>query len=246
MKILDWNVYYKNKSLDNLLRLIDDTSPDIVCLQEVPGSWLEYFVGEDHWNEAYCVDFGIKKESGFELYYNLTLANETILEYRVSKLSKLKTNSLVSKLSGWYDSREYIKAHLQNGMCVYNIHLESATNPQQRIREFCNVLETGSNQEHALYCGDFNIFGRWYVNIFIGGLYGFKREDYTIHERAYFEKLFCEHNLMNHFYNQITYPSLRLQFDHIVTSQEEIISSKRVIQQKYGSDHYPIMLDVHT
>jgi endonuclease/exonuclease/phosphatase family metal-dependent hydrolase len=247
VKILDWNILFCNKRLEEVFDFISESGADVVCLQEVPLALLHRFERETKYYITHAIDFGFNLPKNNHRFYMVILTKNKPQKVYSSKLSDAKTKSLVSKLSGWHTSREFCYVDIQSKAKkyrIFNLHLEAATNPVQRLTEFQNTLKSLKKGSLNIVCGDLNIYGKWFLNLFIGWMYDFRGYHYFIDERKEFEIIFSKNELLNTFYKMITYPILRLQHDHILIPENVEYREREVYKQNFGSDHLPILLEI--
>lgn len=247
MKILDWNILFCNKKQDEAFEFIQNSEAEVVCLQEVPLHLLHRLEKETDYHICYAIDFGFNLPSKNHRYYMVILTKNKPRKLYSSKLSDMQTKSLVSKLSGWHTSREFCYVDIDSKgqkYRIFNLHLEAATNPIQRLVEFQNALKNMKKGCLNIVCGDFNIYGKWFLNFFIGWMYDFRGYHYLIDERKEFEIVFSKNQLFNTFYKKVTYPLLRLQYDHILIPDNIKYREREVLKQNFGSDHLPIVLEI--
>lgn len=50
---------------------------------------------------------------------------------------------------------------------VFNTHLKCVASPYHRLSQFKEILENLSKERENIICGDFNTFGKSFINIFL-------------------------------------------------------------------------------
>ncbi|NJL96938.1 hypothetical protein HC864_03965 [Candidatus Gracilibacteria bacterium] len=93
-----------------------------------------------------------------------------------------------------------------------------------------------------IVCGDFNIYANPKYNWMIWWMMGFSPKEIFTNERDEFEKVFRSNNLDNPLKNKQTFAQRNLQLDHIIVPKK-LKTNSTVIDNLYGSDHYPILVE---
>lgn len=249
MKIITWNVYRHNQSLDAFCDNLIEQDPDVVTLQEFP---------EDK------LDFLTEKLSGF----SIVTGKQHFLKKDDSKSIRL-TNVIASKKTVsdsqsiphdpegfdlppryrpqyrgldlefvWADV-EYKNEHYR----VFNAHLECVAPISVRLRRFAQMVDNFSDSRTNLIAGDFNSFHNPLTTLATAPLYGnTKISDLFKFERASFAKHFDLHNLQNPFKGTNTFRYFPGQYDYILLPKEKTYSDKARLVHPGGSDHHGLML----
>jgi endonuclease/exonuclease/phosphatase family metal-dependent hydrolase len=251
MKIISWNLWSDNPNqAQNLERLLADFDPDVVCLQEVNLATLAWINSQDGYNSISAIDYYSKKMGDNAEHYLVILSKSRILNLEgINKFSvrHITRNSIWEILNQWIESVEYQFADIElegRNYRIFNVHLEVASGPKVRFAQFKETVYRFNREKDAqnIVAGDFNIYAKWYVSIFIGWLLGFRLLEYYINERKVFRKIWARNGLKNVFENKITYKKFKLQLDHILVPIERKVEKNKVIEDGYGSDHQPIYL----
>lgn len=249
MRIISWNLWCLNKDQKSSVEKILQYHPDIVCLQEVNPSLMGYLETLEGYDLVSATDFnsfkkGLKKEYKLVILSKLKILNKDAKnKFNVDHLTR---KSIWDTINRWEESMEFQYIDIEsNGKKyrIFNVHLEVAAGPRLRLMQLDDTVKQFSNDGLNLICGDFNIYGRWWLNFMIGWAMGYRLDEYLVRERTIFEARYAELNLRNTFRNRPTYPKYRLQLDHILLPFTAQVSDSEVIQDVFGSDHYPIMID---
>ncbi|NJK70787.1 MAG: hypothetical protein HC932_00745 [Thermales bacterium] len=88
----------------------------------------------------------------------------------------------------------------------------------------------------------FNIYANPKYNWMIWWMMGFSPKEIFTNERDEFEKVFRSNNLDNPLKNKQTFAQRNLQLDHIIVPKK-LKTNSTVIDNLYGSDHYPILVE---
>ena len=265
MKILTWNICLDNQNqFEDLEEVIRTESPDIICLQEVDKDCVqkidsqltyEYVIARDFvrdkafflWRILPLFNRLTGNKNTEEAYLVILSKNEPI-NHESNILTRKPLKSIASRTLGIKgNTREYVYADINlegRHLRIFNLHLEVATGSQQRIQEFEKALVNKHIARQNIICGDFNIFARPWLNLFVGWGFSFGIRDYLINERKRFQKVFKEKNFVNVFNKLITFPRFRLQLDHILVPKSLEVKRYEVSGDKHGSDHRYLILEI--
>ncbi|GAB4149599.1 MAG: hypothetical protein OHK0017_13860 [Patescibacteria group bacterium] len=247
MKIISWNLKYDNlNQKSDLQELLDEYNPDVLCLQEVSAETIRYLKSLQDRKIYFCLDLKTGNQLHREVFLAIVTSKDIeVKHHRKFPIHHLTRKSLFDRLRRLRESIEYHFVDINFGGLdyrVFNVHLEVGAGPKIRVEQFKEILRYFGGQKLNIVCGDFNIYARWYLNLFLGWAYGFRLQEYLVNERRTFEKIFSGEQLTNVFRNKVTYPAFRLQLDHILVPQNLKLKDQMVIRQKHGSDHYPLLV----
>ncbi len=251
LSLISWNVCSNNKNQVNYLKkLINKFNPDIICLQEVDISVLKFLENETEFFFIKAIDYLTYKKQESAEHYLVLVSKYPILNSSLPNkfsVEHLTRGSLWENLNKWVESVEFQFADLSvkdKRYKIFNVHLEVASGPNIRLNQLKEAIIRFDKNSNNIICGDLNIYGKWYINLFVGWLLGFNWNEYLINERIKFEELFKKNNLINIFKNKVTFPLFKLQLDHILLPKQQKIINKKVINRKFGSDHYPLFVEL--
>lgn len=252
MKIISWNVWVKNiDSAGNLRRLMDEFDADVYCLQEVTKELLEQIHDLEFQilDYIYCFDYRKYKDGYYQNYYLVILSKYKIENPKINKISinHLTKRSLWDRLMKWDESIEFQYADIRiegTWLRIFNIHLELSAGPNLRLNQFRQVLDYFEDEAINVVCGDFNVYAKPSLNFLIGWAMGFRLVEYVIHERKKFDEMFENHNLINVFEGEITFAERKLQLDHILIPDDVEILDSEVVENTFGSDHFPLITEI--
>lgn len=244
MKILSWNVYAKNKTLEKVQKHISDGGYDVVCLQEVPEeetqSFLDFFphghVAEEH------LDFRKKKEVrklNLVILTKMPIIQSVVVRHETSENAAKRYNN-------FYADFHYVDVSYNGETCrVFNTHFMCVASPYFRLGQLQEVLShVPEHSDKYVICGDFNNFGMPVVNPFLAWHYGYSKKELFVNEKKLFNKFFEKHSLKNVFKGKRTFLWFPLQLDYILPAKGLFVLGKRVHPKTHGSDHYPIELSI--
>ncbi len=247
---------FRNKRLDEALTFVRESDADIFCLQEVPeGALREFTALYPHHAEAIESE-RLLPERPLATYgvilsrYPITNSGVIPLDDHQSELP-WRTRLLIRLLRpvGWSRIRDRNAVYAdiespQGPTRIINIHL-TLSNPGWRLKEFEAAMLHRDGALPAIVCGDFNILERPHITP-LNWLAGGRISDAFLHgrERTVIEEHFVSHGLTNALRGSATQTLSRSQLDHILTSSHFTITNARVLPERYGSDHYPISVEI--
>ncbi len=178
-KILTWNVWFDTftqaKRYEEILRITQSYSPDIICFQEVTDSFIESL---KKWNGLYNYQVSDKDLDGSTIqpYGVLTLIKKdyrnvefTFHRFPTNMARRLLVTSFDAPSSEPLDASEATlepksditpKEPRENGVikriAVGNVHLESLDSRPYREQQLAISSQVLSSYAYAVLCGDFN------------------------------------------------------------------------------------------
>lgn len=247
---------YRNREIDRAFEFIAQSDFDIFCLQEVPEEILVRLKTLP-FNIAYRSDMEKVFPSGMVPMFNVILSRHPISRqgevsfddyWRFMPLrARFFVRVMPSKLFTKIRNRGGIYADITiNGTSihVFCLHLILA-HPAWRLEEFEAAMAERDKTRPTIVCGDFNILEAPPITL-LNWIRGGRVTDALRYkrERMHIEKRFVEHELTNALRNKITHPLSRSQLDHILVSHSFSIKNTEVIQDRVGSDHHPIRVEI--
>ena len=245
LKIFSWNMYCHNRNFKGALKFLESIEADVMCLQEVPTAIAREMKKKREWyvTEAKARHRGRKRLKT----RNVIVSKYPVKEKGGDAFADEKKRAIKSRMSGLCGPLDFQYIDIKVGrrkVRVFNSHLECNTSPRMRVEQFKQVLDLSHKSSANIYCGDLNTYGQWYLNIFVGYFSNYKLSDVKDSEKKLFSKLFKEYKLHNVFHKHVTYPLFRLQLDHILIPDTMNVLQKNVYNERYGSDHRPICVEV--
>jgi endonuclease/exonuclease/phosphatase family metal-dependent hydrolase len=256
LSVMSWNVFSDNEQLDALTRVVLNTSsapPDVVCLQEVPGSFLPQLRAlEAHeYHISTAEDFHKKKNGGLaKKYYLVTLTQvppDEIRAYRYTRKTSIR--SLCARIWGVEEGKEFLSVDITHHgipLRIFNIHFDAFSKSRWRLLQLRRVLRRLSRDRHNFIVGDFNVSDRWYRDIFhffdewiVTRRFSWK--DLKIKERESFEHRLRIVGLKGLFKAHVTRPCFwgDFQLDDIVVPEDvEVVALNDNRGDVHGSDHH--------
>lgn len=250
MKVVSWNLLCNNNRQAKSLSYVMGKLPDVVCLQEVSKETVRFLRKQEEYQVFVARDF-IKRSfgKGEEVFHLVLLVRKgaRVRAHHVRHIPHLTKNSFWDRAMRWTETLDYHWVEIEKEGELYqvmNIHLEVGAGPHLRKKQFDHILESREERSSLIVCGDFNLFGRWYVSPFVGWGMGFSVPEMFVNERSMFEQLFLDYGLQNVFRNQVTFPFFRLQLDHILVDKGLTVGSTYVYPYTFFSDHRPLELEI--
>lgn len=256
MKIYSWNIFFRNGKLARAFEFIRDLDFDVLCLQEVPEEFLTR-LRELPLYLVFAPDVDRIFPHGTERNFLVILSRHPIVSHSAFALGlphrPLRTRLFVRAMRPLHWSRVanrhgfFADIQIPGSSTltrVFCLHLVLA-HPEARRREFEIAMREYDPDIPTIICGDFNILDTPYVapfNWLLGGrvsdAFRYRRE------RREFERRIETLGLANPLKGQRTH-LLSRQLDHILISQKFSIHASGVAEERMGSDHYPIHVELN-
>jgi endonuclease/exonuclease/phosphatase family metal-dependent hydrolase len=126
---------------------------------------------------------------------------------------------------------------------VFCLHL-TLSHPQRVFTEFELAMNLRHDSAPSIICGDLNIIESARVAIINWLLGGGMRDVFAWKSlRAGIESRFENLKLQNPLRGKRTQDISRSQLDHILVPKDFRVAKAEVLQDRMGSDHYPIFVD---
>jgi endonuclease/exonuclease/phosphatase family metal-dependent hydrolase len=264
LSVLSWNVLITNTKQKEALSFLATSGADCICLQEVPQEWFSALMAMPyHFARSTDAEYlleehnhgkGIVQRSLVVLTKHPIQAQESYplpeLEPRVRWQTRL-LYGLFRSLGVWTEgpssNRTQLAVDVQVGsipLRIITAHLPLTT-PTARARELAVITSHLIPSGNTIVAGDFNCIESAFFKI-LNWLQGGKvREGMPWYdERTAMEKLFSKAGLQNPFRGMSTFPLAQSQLDHILIPTNARVLERAVIQERFGSDHRPILLTV--
>lgn len=249
LTINTWNVSRHNKNLLQDLKHIESEGPDIICLQEFPAEKLNLLAELTDYTFVQADEKFIakkpKRSTSLKLITlsKLPISCHTIIRHEAMPYKPWRYINFKSlDISFLYIDIE----HPQIGpIRLFNVHFECVTSPSVRISRFLQVTANFSHYKTNIICGDFNNFGKPWINLFVWWFYrNYSFKEIFQDEKKIFQQHFEKQNLYNHFNNSKTFRKIPFQLDYILTPPSIMVLEQKVLSFNHGSDHNPILLKI--
>lgn len=256
MKIYSWNMLYRNKKLDQAFEFISKSDFDIFCLQEVPEKFLKrlqtlpFYIASRTDVERLLPDNSVRNYIVILSKNPISAQGEIPFDeywYLLPIRTRIFVHLMPSRFFSQIRNRGGLFIDIQKGTLsfrVFNLHLILAQ-PELRLAEFERAMLKRDESRPTVVCGDFNILEAPHITP-LNWLLGGRVSDAFLYtrERTHIEKRFVEHKLTNVLRGNTTHPISQSQLDHILVSNSFSIKNALVLQDRIGSDHNPIFVEV--
>lgn len=250
MKVLTWNIYSSNPHLQKVVDFLRHERPDVACLQEVSRELLAELRKLDGYKVVASRDFIWARKNGRRQWstHLVTLCRKPVLAEGRLRLKRQRSRSTTfQRWLGWLECLQphYVDVvHKTRTFRIFNVHLTNGGPFRTRLREAAFVLRHLCPQKPNLVCGDFNTYGRWYMNLLFGWLFGLSAAEMTVDEPSRFTSLLDTHGLKNTFENTSTHTTLGFTLDGILVPHHLDVANALVVPNTHGSDHYPLIIEL--
>ena len=256
--LMSWNVDDKRDDdfLGELLRLIAEMRPEIICLQEVPERFLEALasapISAQYPNFTFAIDQ--HKDGGYlgpscprTTSYLVILSKrehpfEEVFEYTHGRPKE----TLFSEATGWDECIQHHGVNIKiNGksLRIINVHFGCAATYRDKRKQFRVVTKEHFIPDHTIVCGDFNttitleprhlllhLVGRWFS----------ARDILQARAQRHFAKAAGKHGLQDLFCNTETYIGTGLSLVGILIPKRLVDKIEYwALSETRGSDHAP-------
>ncbi|MDB5189615.1 MAG: hypothetical protein JWL82_572 [Parcubacteria group bacterium] len=262
MNVYSWNVLYENKELERAFDFIRTANFDLFCLQEVPDVFLERLKTLPyHVASAVEYDF-VRRDSVHRQTLSVLLsrypiaaaANITVPNWFEKPILRERiTTAILRFFHIWQwtrtsGNRNHLLARVDipdvGSVQVVSAHL-TIHGSSARRSELNTIFSALSTELPILIGADLNIFDTYFVSI-PSWFFGATLTDalFPWKERAWAEKFFTKHMLVNPLQKRITHRAAQTQLDHILVSNTLKVKSASVTPVRYGSDHNPVHVEL--
>lgn len=243
MKILSWNIYKNNQTLDAATAFLAGTACDVVCLQEVPAAELIRFASLMPYMEV-ADERMVFKGSGRVDHLKLVILSR----FPIVGTGK-EAHAPLTKPSHRYETfhleYQWVDVMVEEEVIrVYNTHFMCVTGPARRLSQLQEVLESLGVPERSIICGDFNTLGTVVFSLVLARVFRFSFQEVFINERKEIEQAVAARGLVNVFRRYRTFFPVPLQLDYILVPKTLSVEAKDRYKERYGSDHFPISVTV--
>ena len=255
MKVYSWNIFFRNTDFDRAFDFIEHLDFDILCLQEVPESFLERLSRLDV-HIASAPDVDRLFAHGTEHNFLVILSRHSIVAKSAFAFTTLKmplrTRLFVRAMRRAHWSRvenrhgffaDIVVEGRAKPIRVFCLHLILA-HPAARRQELDIAMREIDPSLPTIVCGDFNILDTPLVAPF-NWLLGGRLSDALRwrRERREIESRFAASGFVNPLRGRHTH-IFGAQLDHILVSSEFSVVRANVEHRWIGSDHYPVFVEL--
>lgn len=249
LKLLNWNVYYRNSHLEDVLDFIQSTDADLICLQEVSSKLNKKINQETRYFVRECVDYYKRGEDTYLMILSKTkpIQSGTYTYFDGNIHSLLHTYWKI--LFGLEQNNQsiYIDLEINNKLIrIHNTHLTWDTTPSVRIMQIKRFFNFVNQGPKAFVMADLNTFSNRLIGLLSAIPLSYKLEDLSINERKVVDDLIIRSGFHNPYKGITSWPLIQtgFQMDHILIPQEYHISNVEFLEETYGSDHLPQIIEI--
>jgi endonuclease/exonuclease/phosphatase family metal-dependent hydrolase len=253
MRLITWNISAFNKDIEKALSSILSYDPDILCIQELPQSGVDYLKQLSNYEMVYSLDTEVDISS--KNAFLVILTKYKIIGTGTHEYGKDRISSpfvwCSEKLFGRKRENKslYIDIDTVSGIKrVHTLHLTWPVGPKTRIQQFLNFLDSAKPDKTHLILGDLNVFGKIGNNILAYIPFGYALNELFMYEKSIFQDLFEKYGWQNPFDGTIssTWPwnLSGAQLDYILIPKDATVKHKYLFKETYGSDHRPQLLEI--
>ena len=247
MRLITWNIKITNKKFKKGFDFIFRQDPDIICLQEVSNSALNYLKKSDYNIHTSCQSSGKNNKR-----YKLILTKKNVCGKHKTFITQDFDRKIfwrkVSNIGFGFNKELYngIYVDLPNNLRIINLHLDACSGPVYRIDQFKKSLEYMAPEKKTIICGDFNSIGNVFMNTLFKPIFNFPFSHIKVNEKKELSKIFEKYNLKDIFKGIVTFPFFPkgFQIDHVLIHEDIKLKLRRVFDQKFNSDHKILMADL--
>lgn len=256
MKIYSWNVFCYNRKLSRAARFIEELDFDVLCLQEVSPALLKRLKRLPYHIAVHTdvIRFYASPKTE-ELNYVVILSRYPMTVKGTLKFKDIEfppyARALI-QLAGkvglsFVSERGSVYADLHVGEGVVRVFCAHLTlwGPRRRAEEFREVMRHVRPGMPTVIAGDFNVIEYGpakFWNLFLGA--PFTEALPWFPERRLFEERFERSGFTNPHRRLVTHGFSKSQLDHILVSKEVRVRRAWVDSKLYGSDHYPVGVEL--
>ncbi len=246
MKIVTWNVYKDNKTIEQAAQKVKDVDADVVCLQEVPRDKIGLFT-EHYPYHASAMETWTERKSGDEIsILNLILSKHELHDIAIEDISlgAIYSTTKYTKFSSEFISASFTHHGTEYQIC--NAHLRCVAPPSVRIKQLNQILELLDESKEQIICGDLNTFSWPLINLMVWKRYKYTLKELMTNGRRLFGKIFNEHGLQNPHIGSWTWKYFPVQYDYILVDKDIQVTGAYKDRKLAGSDHFMLIADLHT
>ncbi len=245
MKIVTWNVYKDNKTLELAAQKVKDVDADIVCLQEVPEDQVDLFT-QHYPYYASALEAWTERKSGDETrIFNLILSKHELTNIIVEDIS---LGTIYSTTKYTMFSSEFISAlftHEGVDYQICNAHLRCVAPPSIRIKQLDQIIKLLDDSREQIICGDLNTFSWPLINLLVWKRYKYTFRELMTNGRKLFAEIFSHHDLQNPHIGAWTWKYFPVQYDYILVDRDVTVTGAYKDRKLAGSDHFMLIADLH-
>lgn len=261
MKIISWNVSRNEKKRSFQTQFLKNSDAQIICLQEVTANCLK-ILEKEFYNYSITIgkEFFYNKDPKYSIKLYLVILSELDIN-RAEKINHINyEESQIPLAYKIFEKKKFVNKHIETLIVqvtfknkkytIFNSHLECVASPYFREKQLNNILNQSNSHENNIFCGDYNTFGRAYINLVLFPLFNYSTKEIFVNENKLFHEEFSKRELYNSLDNlgtfkRKTFKMLPFQIDYILLSKKISLSQVYIDKKAPGSDHLPVVAIIH-
>ncbi len=240
MKVLSFNIYKRNRRLDEVLQFIREGEFDVVCLQEVPIEVVDRFLALAPYSHVANEYYEYTRTGKVD---HLQLVVLSWLPIVKATAAKHKNHDTPLKKYRKFDLefQSVMVRYKRKDIRIHNVHFKCVAGPTYRLDSLQEVIDSLPSTRRSIICGDFNTIGRIWTNIFLYKIFRYSKSEILLNEYTALQEKIAAHEYHNAFAGLRTFAKMPLQLDYILASKDLLVLERVRYQKRFGSDHYPIL-----
>jgi len=211
MKFVSWNVFNLNDDPAAFRALIHNAGADVLALQELTADYLAHLRSLADYRVFSADDFvedGVTSCLG--IVTRLPASHHTVITHNPERTV---SDSIQGRRKGW---RECLDSQAVTVTCggtairVVNLRLPCGVSPRVRLRDLETAAAHIEGADHAVVCGDFNMFARPVLNLLGGWFFGIAFSELLTNEHRTLGQFDHTHSLQRIFDRVATFSRFRL------------------------------------
>lgn len=241
IRLLCWNAHLRRAPLDGLQALIEQQQPTAIALQEASESMVIDLDAMGRYHTHVAKDRRWGERPAF-----LVVGAESAVTGRCLEVNERGdiTRSLAGRICRWAECIETQHVRIDSlDLDIVNLHLTTGVGPIARARELEKLLHRIGPARRTIVCGDYNCFG-YGIGRIVGPLCAFRMRDYVTDERTLIGATLRDFGLLPLPLPKPTFPKFGLYLDQVAVTTDLAGARAEVLDDTYGSDHRPIVVEL--
>lgn len=242
LQILTWNVLDRNPDCSRILEALCAIRPDVALLQELTGKHVSAVRSVFPFVST-CRGTATRNGQNF-----ITIASRASQRgVRTVRPNDGATGirSILARILGCDECQDALLAEVACGdswLPVACLHASAFASPSHRESELRAFLAALPRYGPLVLGGDFNSYSTPLFSWLAGGFLGHGLSDFSRNEGQMLHEMLARQGFQGGSHGRTT-RFLTAPLDHVFVRSCRIISSQ-VVGERFGSDHYPVVVDM--